>query len=179
MRGIERTVRAIVAVATLAAVGCASHGAPRGFLPDPDEVGSQAYGGWIDVTFRGDVDDVRIRGELIAANADTLWVLHSSGGAAVPTGAILDGRLASYDSNAGQTGAATFLGFLSTASNGVFLVFTGPMWLIGGGMASHRQSTLPLEYLPPLSWEGLAAHSRFPQGLPPSVDWTTLQPKPD
>ncbi len=176
---MSRDSRLLVTLTTVCvAAACATHTAPDGYLPSIEEAQREAYGGWVDVTFRnvGGLD--RVAGELIAVTADSLWVRDASGGTVVPTALVEDGRLTSYDSEADKTGVATVLGFLSTVSNGVFLLFTGPMWLIGGGVAAHSQSRVPMDDVPPMEWSDLAAFARFPQGMPPGVELRALQPMP-
>lgn len=159
-------------------LGCATHTAPHGFLPDPLEAGSSVYGGWIEVTFETSAGTRQVAGELISATADSLWVLDASGGGTVvATSAVRSGQLVGYDSEVGKVGTGTALGVLSTASNGLFAIFTAPAWVIVGSLAARAQSRLPIEEIP-AAWEDLASFSRFPQGLPQGVRLSGLRPKP-
>jgi hypothetical protein len=157
--------------------GCATTTAPAGYLPDTRAAQTNVYGGWIDVTFRGDQGPDRVMGELIAATRDTLWVLPPSGpGREIPTMAVLNGRLVGYDSQPDQVAAATALGVLSTVSNGALLVFTAPAWIIVGIAAANGQVRLPVTELPIAAWESLARFARFPQGMPSGVSLASLKP---
>jgi hypothetical protein len=69
------------------------------------------------------------------------------------------------------------LGTLSTISNGGFLIFTAPMWLIGGSLAVGGESRAPERKSPPLTWVELAPFARFPQGIPDGIALTALQEK--
>lgn len=158
------------------ATACATHTAPDGFLPNTVEAQRQAQGGWLEVTFRGTGGLERAAGELIAVTEDSLWVIHASGGTVIPTEQVVEGQLTGYDSNHGEVAGGTVVGFLSTASNGVFLILTGPMWLIGGSVAAASQSRVPIDDVPPAKWADLAAFARFPQGMPPGVELRGLRP---
>lgn len=172
----------LVALATLPA-GCATHAAPTGFLPDPAEAGTDALGSWIQLMTR---DSVWVTGELIAVAEDSVWVLPLEGPArAVATDAVSSGKVVAYDAEHGRVVVATLLGTGSTISNGFFLVFTGPLWLLVGTIAAVNQSRAPVHELPAIfagnpedSWSGLALFARFPQGLPPGLPVETLRPRP-
>jgi hypothetical protein len=176
---LRRSAGLLAALALLTGAGCASHNAPSGFLSKARESGSDPFGAWIDLKVlpvageRG-----RVQGELLAVTADSLWVLQADGGTVLRTQAVIEGQLTAYDSEAGQVGAATALGTVSTVSNGAFLVFTAPMWLIAGPITTSGQAKVPIKELPPLRWTDLAAHARFPQGIPEGVDWRSLRGKP-
>jgi len=59
------------------------------------------------------------------------------------------------------------MGALSTLSNGYLLVFTAPLWMIGGTIAAHSQYHAPIVKTPNEEWERVRPYARFPQGLPP------------
>jgi len=169
-------LRAFVPLAWVLLAACTAHRAPRGFLPDTREAQTQASGGWIEVRYRPAQGGGEVMGELLAATADSLWVMTPSRPVVMATADIAAGRLVGYDAGAGTVALATLIGTLATVSNGAFLVFTAPMWIIGGSMAASSQSKVPLEELPALRWTDLAAFARFPQGIPPSVDLQGLRP---
>jgi hypothetical protein len=158
-------------------VACAGHSAPDGFLPNKVEAQNQAFGGWVDLTFLSEQADRNLAGELIAVTEDSLWVMDGSMVVAVPVTSVASGELAGYDSESGQVGGAVALGVISTISNGFFLVFTAPMWLIGGSMAANSQGKVGLDDLPPMRWADLAKFARFPQGIPASLDLRHLRPR--
>ncbi len=158
---------------------CASNPAPDGFLPSPTKAPENVYGGWMQVTVPAGRHDNTIAGELIAARADTVWILPDSGPlVAVPTATVKKGRLARYRSDAGAVAGFTALGVVSTVSNGFLLGLTAPLWIITGTVAASSESRAPFRDVPPLGWADLAAYARFPQGLPPEIDLGEIRPKP-
>jgi hypothetical protein len=161
------------------AVACAGNPAPDGFLPSPAQAVHDVYGGWIQVTVPAGRHDGTIAGELIAARADTVWILPDSGPVvAVSTSTVKKGLLARYNSEAGSIAGFTALGVVSTISNGYLLGITAPLWIITGIVASSNESRASLRGVPPLVWADLAAYARFPQGLPPGIDLGEIRPKP-
>ncbi len=152
------------------AAGCGSAPGPEGYLPTPVEAGSRPFGGWIELRTSPQEGAVGPRGELLAASTDTLWILGSEEVWLIPTEAVLGGELTGYDPEAGQVGLIAFLGTLSTVSNGGFLVFTAPAWILTGILGSRGQANLPTIELPPTNWLELVPFSRFPQGFPEGLD---------
>jgi hypothetical protein len=171
----EISRRLAVLGAVCIASGCASNPAPAGYLPSVSEVQSEAFGGWVDLTFRDGGSERHIAGELIAVSPDTLWIRAVSEGVLVPTRQVLGGRLISYEPGTSEVAVATVLGVVSTASNGAFLLLTAPMWMIGGSFAAGSQSRVPIQDLARSNWADLAAFSRFPQGMPSGIGLDDLR----
>lgn len=169
-------LRALAPLAGVLLAACTTHHAPRGFLPDTREAQTQAAGGWIEVRYRPGRGDGELMGELLAATADSLWIMGSSRATVIATADVASGRLVGYDARPGTVAVATLVGTLATISNGAFLVFTAPMWIIGGSIATASQGKAALEELPALRWTDIAAFARFPQGIPPSVDLSEIRP---
>ena len=171
--------RGVMLAPLFLAVACAGNPAPDGFLPSPAGAAHDVYGAWIQVTVPVGRRDSTIAGELIAARADTVWILPDSGPVvAVPTSTVKEGRVARYRSDAGAVAGFTALGVVSTISNGFLAGFTAPLWVITGVVAASNESRAPLRGVPPLQWTDLAAYARFPQGLPPGIDLAEIRPKP-
>jgi hypothetical protein len=172
MHGLDAKALAWVLCAGLIAWGCASTNAPDRWLPEPENVPLDAYGSWMRVRS----DSGQVLGELIAFAHDTVFVadsvLH-----AIPSGIIKTARLVKYD-EAGLIGAAVPLGFLSTVSNGWYLVFTGPLWLIGGTIAAIARALDPIIDYPGEPLAAFRAYARFPQGLPTGIDRSSVRMKP-
>ena len=162
----------------IACAACARNTAPKGWLPKPIEAQTAAYGGWIELTY-GEAAERRTDGELIAVSAESVWVLSGNQGLVIPTAAVKRGKLTAYAAQKGGLTAWTVIGTLSTISNGGFLIFTAPMWIIGGSLAVGGESRAPELKNPPLTWVELAPFARFPQGLPAGIALTALQPKKD
>ena len=68
-------------------------------------------------------------------------------------------------------------GSLLTISNGLLLVFTFPLWLIGGTVASVSRSYDPVFTYPGTPLTEFAPYARYPQGLPPDLDRGTIRMK--
>ena len=159
-------------------VACAANSAPAGFLPKPVEAQQLAFGGWIELTLKGGPrDSARVEGELIAVSADTVWVLTIAGARAVPTASVGRGKLTGYDSESGEVATAVLGGAVMTFTNGAFLVFTAPMWIIGGLITEANQAALPVKEIPRDAWVDLRPFARFPQGMPPGVKIGDLKPR--
>jgi hypothetical protein len=71
----------------------------------------------------------------------------------------------------------TFLGTVSTISNGWFLVFTAPMWMIGGGITSSKLSYNAIVDYPRMELNRFAPFARYPQGLPSVIDRSRIKMK--
>ncbi|MCH7549873.1 MAG: hypothetical protein IH969_10115 [Candidatus Krumholzibacteriota bacterium] len=166
--------------------GCASTGALPNWLPKADETQTDVYGGWVLVQH----DPSRIyepthgfekrhwdRGELIAAHDDELLVLVDNELIIIPSDEIDRVQVGWYDSQWGGLAGLTFLGMLSTISNGLFLVFTAPAWLIIGSLSAASASHMPIEDAEPHRLDMISPYARFPMGMPSSVDPTTLRSK--
>lgn len=153
---------------------CAMNSAPAGYLPTSSEASTDVHGGWIELRVGGYGP---VWGELVAVSPDTIWVLDGEGGRAVSTRTILEGKLTGWDTRPASLGWATFGGMLTTISNGVFLVFTAPAWLIVGSLAAQSQSRLADLAVPRSDWTDLAPFARFPQGMPEGVRLVDLTPK--
>ncbi len=174
MSAINPVLSAGLAVA-VAGVACAKNTAPKGWLPTPTQAQSASYGGWIELTY--DQSERRTDGELIAVNADSVWILSESQVLVIPTAGVKHGKLTAYEAQTGGLTTWAVVGAISTLSNGGFLIFTAPMWIIGGSLAVGGETRAPERKQPPLAWAELTPFARFPQGLPEGIELTTLQPK--
>ena len=170
-------VRRLSLGVAVACAGCAHNSAPQGWLPKPTEAQAVAYGGWIELTY-AESEDRHTDGELIAVSAESVWVLSGNQGLVIPTATVKKGKLTAYAAQKGPLALWTVLGTLSTISNGWFLIFTAPMWIVGGSLSVGSESRAPERKSPQLSWEELAPYARFPQGMPEGIDLSTLKAKP-
>lgn len=167
----------LVGVLLITGSGCVSTSAPKGWLSPAADEQRGAYGSWVGVRYDEAAQLSAIHGELIAATSDSLFVLPSEGPLhSVAWPAVNDLKLTAYDSNWGYLSLWTFLGTLSTASHGMFFVFSAPVWIIGGSAATASQSRRPIYTSPPL--DVLQQFARFPQGMPPGVARDAFRPKP-
>jgi hypothetical protein len=156
----------------LLSIHCATTNAPDNWLPEPEASVADPYGGWVDIETR---EGRSVSGELIAVSTDTVYVADSSVHA-IGTNGILKARLVYYDAGTTITTGA-FLGPFVTLSNGLFLVFTLPMWIIGGPIAASSRSYDPIVDYPKKPLADFAKYSRFPQGLPPDLDLASVKMK--
>lgn len=163
--------------AAAACAACASNSAPKDWLPRPVEAQTDAYGGWIELDYQDSGVKRGMDGELIAVSADSVWVLNRKQSRVIPTSAVTAGKLTFYAAETGPLTLWSTLGTLSTISNGALLLFTAPMWLIGGSLATGAESHAAQRQGAPLTWAELAPFARFPQGMPDGIGLTTLQPK--
>ena len=173
MRNNNAGVMVAIFVACVCFADCASTRAPSGWLADPEDLPGDPFGGWITV----EAADGRFSGELIAVTDDTLFVADSCL-RAVPVSLIHTARLAAYNPRVWEITVASTLGTLSTVSNGLLLVFTAPLWMIGGTIAGVSRSRQPLLDYPDNPIMLFAAYARFPQGLPPRLERNAIQMKP-
>lgn len=176
MSAADRT-RLIGLAAALGCAACRGTSVPKDWLPGPQEAQTTSYGGWIELHYSGEQNRHRALGELIAASADSIWVLNDSQAAVVPTATVDSGKLFAYDPRLGNVTGWAAAGMVSTISNGVFLVFTAPMWLLGGGMAGQSEARAAQRKSPPRSWAELAMFARFPQGMPNGLELSGLRLK--
>lgn len=168
----------LVTMVMLTAVGCAGTKLPAGYRLTATESLDAVYGCWIELAVEDDGGRSELDGELIAVSVDTLWILTEGGGAGVATSTVREGTLHRYDAESGRAGAGTLLGILSTTTNGYFLVFTAPMWFLGGLAATGSRRGEPRMELPESRSAALRPFARFPQGLPDHVTLEELRLHP-
>jgi hypothetical protein len=157
-------------LAALLLIGCATTNAPTNWLDDVEHAAAGSYGGWIDVR----TATSRISGELIAINGDTVFVVRDSL-MQIMSADVIRVRLVYYDAStlAGQV----ILGTLSTVSNGLFLIFTAPMWLIGGPLAAGARTYEPVLDYPEHSLPDFRPYARYPVSIPPGMDRSRIKLK--
>ena len=166
-------------ISVLLAAACAGNTAPADFLPSPALAQTEAYGGWIELSFESanSPKPQWIDGELIAVTEDSIWVLSPQGGRAIATRSVKEGKLTAYQAPTGTISGWTALGVVATISNGVVLIITAPLWIITGTVAASHDSHAAVRTMPEHRWQDLAAFARFPQGMPAGVRLTDLKPK--
>ena len=96
---MRRRRGAIVLGCALAAAltSCALSPAPRGWLPRLGEVGSDPYGAWTEVSYWIHGHRLDVRGELVAVEHDSLFVLSDSTLVGVPIAARAYARVWVYE----------------------------------------------------------------------------------
>jgi hypothetical protein len=106
-------------------------------------------------------------GELLALDAESLFVLADGATAAIPRRNITGFRIRLYDTSPAAVGVWTGIGTVSTVSHGAWAVISAPVWLAVGipstvAIANKGKLDVGRESLGPL-----VQFARFPQGLPP------------
>ena len=177
MKTLNRYIVILMFVTLIHISGCASTTAPHGWLPPPSVAQHEGFGSWISVSYRtGDLIRT-VHGELIAIHSNQVFILTVQELTSISTDSIYDMKLTAYNARAGGLTGWTCLGILSTISHGVFLIFTSPVWLIGGSIATVGRSYEPQMTYPARLLIEFHAYARFPHGLPEGIDRQSLKPK--
>jgi len=124
-----------------------------------------------------------LAGELLAVDADSVFVLVGGRAGSCPVTAIgkqdvAKAQVAYFDPEGERAGNWIFGGSLLSLSNGWAAGITLPMWWIIGGTMASSQHSLPLKKWPQHPWEELGTYARFPQGRPPHLRAEMLPQKP-
>lgn len=155
--------------------GCLTTPGPQLLHPRPEEAGKTIHGAWLMLHVVGRKDSVLADGELLAASAESLWVLTSAGVTAIPTQRIGGGQLVRYEPEVGEVWTFAALGAVSTLSHGLVLILSAPLWGLSGlGAASAQYDNGVVTMTPQTNFADLRAWARFPQGIPPGVDRAVL-----
>jgi len=197
----DRTGRAKHALVTLLVValadtwtGCAVSHAPSQWLSYAEEAQREAWGGWMEMQ-RQDPDSLRsVHGELLAISDDSVYTLSGTTITASALARVPRGTLEAYDSRSGDVARISFAGTLLSVTTGWGLFIIAPAWAIvgsiSGSVLSHqgkhevKQATVRRGDDPnalrevQAAWRDLRPYARFPQGLPPGLDRTSLHERP-
>ncbi len=196
------SVSATLVVVAIGLTGCASSGARRGYLVSPADAQRETYGAWIAVDTRAaETPAHRWRGELVAIEAESVFVHNGESLVAIPIARVKRAKIAAYHSPAAVGGGWALAGLLSTPSHGFGLLLSAPIWILTGIFTSTAMSYEPITTIQSSSrgisesidprdvelgivrepWKSFYAvrkFARFPQGLPPDIDRASLQTKP-
>lgn len=134
-------------------------------LPTVEMLPKDPYGSFIVVK----TDTSTTAGELLAVHNNTTVYLLADNQRIV---SILDrdvksAHLVRFNPRASEVAGLTFLGVLSTLSNGWGLIFTAPAWILAGTAAATSRSSEPHMTLHKHDWKPILPYARFPAGLPP------------
>ncbi len=173
----------LLILAWLACSGCTSTGAPRGWLSVAQDAPTDPYGAWVTVEYVKGHPTSSLAGEFLAVDGDSLYILVPDVGDGDPIqGVCLDivkkAKIAHFDPENGKASGWVTTGSLSTASHGLGLAVSLPVWLIAGSTMAGSHSRTPLENFPNSSWHELRTYARFPQGPPPRLHELGLRQKP-
>jgi hypothetical protein len=147
---------------------CATSYAPSGWLPDLDNVTEKCHGGWITITAPGDGEKVyEYSGEFIATDSSRVYLLYDSL-YIILKNTIQYSALELDEKNTAEYSLWIVGGCLATVSNGLYAVFTAPLWLLIGVSAVAGESSrdyYEADYPDSVYWDTVNKFSRFPQGL--------------
>ena len=155
--------------------GCAARYSPRGYLEEPGKTQRGTHGGGVRIQMSTEGVQT-LSGELIALGADSIFIADETFHA-LAISDIKSARLEAYNSQPAHMAAGVVLGTILTASNGFACVFTAPMWLLGGGIATIFQSYEPIIEYPDGELDSLRPFARYPQGLPADIDRNRITTK--
>lgn len=169
---------AVAAVAIAFALGaCATVPSPDGWSANARESQQDARGAWVNVECVGPADVAQTAwGEMIAVRVDSLFVATPDGLRAFAWADITRGAVVKYNPDLSAAVGASLLGTFATLSNGFFLVFTAPIWILTGVSTTHSLARDAMIKLPPTEEDAanMAMYARFPQGLPDGADRSIL-----
>lgn len=166
-------------VLALLLTGCGGRmAAPEGWLPEPGEVPSDEFGAWVEVEYDYYGELVATAsGELIAVEADSLYLISSRRILAVGRDKIRHARAELYDPSVGAVKAVALLGGASALSHGFFFPLSLLGWTLAGSAAASVRSQEPTLEYPRDPFDDLARFARFPQGLPRDIGRDSLTPR--
>ncbi|HKQ56499.1 MAG TPA: hypothetical protein VJY35_01410 [Candidatus Eisenbacteria bacterium] len=157
--------------------GCAKSTAPKGWLSPAVDAQRAAHGGWLSLQMKGDSRRANHEGELLAIQADSVYMLEHGACIALPTAHVIEATLTAYEANSGLLAGWTLAGTLSTASHGAWLLLSAPVWIITGAVQSASESRAARTTIRSSNWEDARPYARFPQGLPEGLDRASLRSK--
>jgi len=174
----------ISAIALFLLGGCATTYAPSDWLPDTDKISNQAFGGWMTLVASSDTTEsekklLQYGGEFISSDTENVYLLYDTI-YIIPKENIYKATLELDEKNSVAYGLWTFGGTVSTISNGYYLIFTAPFWLLTGIPATVGESSrdrYEAENPDVFYWTEVQKFARFPQGLPDDFDLKKLKPK--
>jgi hypothetical protein len=122
--------------------------------------------------------DRSVNGELLASDADHIWIESWGAVRYVHAQDVRLLRIELYQGQALAVGVWAGLGTISTLSHGVWLIFSAPIWFITGIAATATLASDNDAEAPPASPRPLWQYARFPQGLPASMHNCPVHPPP-
>lgn len=167
-------------------MSCKTIDVPEQYLPKVSQVESWPYGSWVEMYLRSSTGDIeKSAGELIAFHKDSIFILDIHGALKyIDKSLVSNANLYKYKNLANTymwLSIALFipsvLGLL-VVGEPAFLIFGVPGLLVGTILAISESSSknYMLVYPGRNRLEEFAIYSRFPQGIPPTVDRNSLVP---
>jgi hypothetical protein len=166
----------IILCLVILAGACTGVRAPGESVPKRKALVTDAFGGWIIIN--PGYPEARM-GEFISHNNESVFIMTNVGLEEIEKSQIDSARLIMYNTQSLEYSVWTTLGSLSTLSNGFYLSFTLPLWLLTGIPVStgevRRQNYI--DY-PAAGWAEMGKFARFPQGMPAGINPLSLWPRP-
>jgi hypothetical protein len=158
------------------AYSCKGVRAPSESVPKRKAIVTDAFGGWI---ILNPGRPAALMGEFISHNEESVFIMTNVRLEEIAKTQIDSARLIMYNTQALEYGLWTTLGSVSTLSNGFFLTFTFPLWLLTGIPVTTGESRRQnyLDY-PETDWAEMGKFARFPQGMPEGINPLSLWPRP-
>ncbi len=166
----------LLVLVAMSMCACAAMPADHPPLPRVDDLPTSANGSWVALKSRSGV--VR-SGELLAVENDGMiyiQLLPTLNPTAVSPDTLKSAHLVKFNPEASGIAGLAFLGTLTTISNGWYLVFTAPAWILVGTGATTSRSHEPHMVVPPKELNELKPYARFPAGMP--AGFATTMPPP-
>ncbi len=161
-----------VIITSLLLTACATSYAPHDWLPDTEDIPGNLNGGWITIVTYDTLavpgnEWYQFSGEFIAMDDENVYMLYDS--LYVVSKSKISNSFLELDQKSTESyGTWVALGSLATISNGVYLILTMPLWLIGGTSVASGESYRDIyesEFPDENYWQNVNKFSRFPQGL--------------
>ncbi|MBN1826254.1 MAG: SH3 domain-containing protein [Candidatus Eisenbacteria bacterium] len=134
--------------------------------------------GWVSRQYvsRKPLSPRSLRGELIAVEEDSLFLLQRGRLIGVPLENVRDGVLRRFDSSVDHIKMWTALGAVSTVTHSFLLIFSLPLWLVVGLPTSHGIGRLGRVRFDREKTDRIAPGARFPGGFPEGIDRDAILP---
>ncbi len=173
-----KTLLALLLSCLLIAPG-ASGKPPKDWTSRTDDPQTDGFGSWVEIRRASTYHKpgVKLEGELIAIDSDSLYVFGGGHLQGYPKSKVTTATVLINSGSSAGIVAWGLLGAISTLSHGYYLAATLPAWIMMGIIAGKSQGGgVRLRY-PDVTWDEIAIHARFPQGLPQGVDLSQLMSK--
>jgi|GEM_PF-2311781 len=144
--------------------GCAISRSPRGYRADAEHMQNDLRGSW---TVVKTLDRSRIQGELLAVNADSLYLLTAEQDLRrLAWGEVDKARLEAWKTRTGSLLGWQAAGTALAVGHGWWGLITLPLWHLTGSAVTGSYTFDPILKVPGKSWADLQPFARFPGGLP-------------
>ena len=160
-------------------VGCATTYAPDTWLPETEDVQIEVYGGWMTIVVAEEGEWIQYGGEFIGQDEEFAYVLYDTL-FTLSKANVQNFTLELDQKNISLYALWSATGFLvSPFANGVYSIFTAPLWMIGGISTASGESfrdRFEIELPTYADWESINQFARFPQGIK-SINLNNIKPK--